>query len=176
MPLTPGFIAAAGFVVLVVVLKAAYRWWRSPRRRRHRYHIRAARRVLDRIAEFEHNGQKLAYLRKINPLTFEELILEAAARRGHKIYRNARYTGDGGIDGQIDVRGRRFLIQAKRYQGHINRQHLADFCVLVNQADAFGLFVHTGRTGEAARAELREQQVDVLSGDRLIKFLTHNPH
>ncbi|SPW93098.1 putative restriction endonuclease [Escherichia coli] len=36
-------------------------------------------------------------------------------------------TGDGGIDGQVIIGKYRYLIQAKRYRGHIALQHVQEF-------------------------------------------------
>lgn len=170
----PGILSVAGVVVLLLiyaVAQQAYRHWKSPRRRRHTYHIRRAQQVIERLGELAHDGQRLMYLRKIDPLTFEELLLETAARRGHKIYRNKRYSGDGGIDGRIVIEGEPFLIQAKRYKNHINRQHLAEFCTLVEAHKCSGLFCHTGRTGKGAREAITSDRVNVVSGRRLLRFI-----
>ena len=45
-------------------------------------------------------GYKIAYLRKIDPFTFEELLLEGFESHGFRTIRNKRHTGDGGIDGR----------------------------------------------------------------------------
>lgn len=37
-----------------------------------------------------------ARLRAMDPLAFEELLLECFERRDHQVIRNRRYTGDGG--------------------------------------------------------------------------------
>ncbi len=56
---------------------------------------RPARCVIDKYVP--HFGQKIAYLRKIDPFVFEELLLEGFERRGFEVIRNRRYTGDGGL-------------------------------------------------------------------------------
>ncbi|WP_192840691.1 restriction endonuclease, partial [Enterobacter hormaechei] len=43
------------------------------------------------------------YLRKIDPFVFEELLLEGFEAHGFRTIRNKRYTGDGGIDGQVII-------------------------------------------------------------------------
>src|SRR5699024_1294775 len=98
------------FVVLLALLTVLFGvlylvpllWKRLPRHRwrRHRMRREQAIRVHRRLIEIEHDGQRLAYLRKIDPLAFEELLLVVAELRGWKIQRNKRYTGDGGIDGK----------------------------------------------------------------------------
>ncbi|WP_248844390.1 restriction endonuclease [Escherichia coli] len=45
--------------------------------------------------------------------------MEGFESHGFRTIRNKRYTGDGGIDGQVKCGKHRYLIQAKRYRGHI---------------------------------------------------------
>lgn len=66
--------------------------------------------MIDKINTFPHFGQKIAYLRKIDPFVFEELLLEGFERRGFEVIRNRRYTGDGGIDGRVKIDGQTRLI------------------------------------------------------------------
>lgn len=143
---------------------------------KHFHHIVQARHVLDRLAEIRAAGavepQILAYLRKVDPTTFEELILEMAERAGCFVTRNTRYTGDGGIDGRFSTMDgfkarQRWIVQAKRYQDAINPQHVHEFADLVNGAQARGLFVHTGRTGNMSRTASRRADLVILSGFQL---------
>ncbi|MDG4868603.1 restriction endonuclease (plasmid) [Guyparkeria sp. 1SP6A2] len=139
--------------------------WRKPK---HRRCEQKARRVYARVAEIERPAQALAYLRKVDPYTFEELVLEAFAQRGYRIKRNARYSGDGGIDGRVWLDGELFLIQAKRYGGHISAAHVEDFGRVVEARGCKGFFIHTGRTGEGAARAAREADVWIISGQRLL--------
>jgi hypothetical protein len=95
-----------------------WREWRLPRS--HRRRIRAARRALTRIYEWE-AARIFGYLRKIDPLMFEELILESFARTGFRVRRNRRYSGDGGIDGQVRLNGAWAPVQCKRYSALLIR-------------------------------------------------------
>ncbi|MFQ6289544.1 restriction endonuclease [Yersinia enterocolitica] len=163
----PGFVvilmfSLLGWLVLLVSMKA----------NRHRRYQRQALRVLARLPLLAGDGQRLNYLRKINPYVFEELLLTAFERRGHRIKRNPRYSGDGGLDGQVWIDGQRYLIQAKRYGRTITPAHVADFGALVRRERCRGLFVHTGRTGPKSRAELtRLPEIELLSGQRLLALL-----
>lgn len=65
-------------------------------RPRHLWRRQAAKRVITKLQQIEGFGPRLAYLRKIDPFVFEELVLEGFERRGCKVRRNKRYTGDGG--------------------------------------------------------------------------------
>lgn len=143
--------------------------WRKPSQRRRE---RQARRSLEKLLSIPEPGRKFAYLRKIDPFTFEEMILEAYKLNGHKIKRNHRYTGDGGIDGRVWLDDELHLIQAKRYSGHINASHVRDFCALVAGKGCKGIFVHTGKTGEASRSLANcDPAVSMISGQRLLELL-----
>ncbi len=76
---------------------------------------------------------------------FEELLLEGFEAHGFRTIRNKRYTGDGGIDGGVIIGKYRYLIQAKRYRGHIALQHVQEFEKLLKRHNCRGLFCHTGK-------------------------------
>ena len=165
---------AAGVLIMTLVLAARRRGPDAHRRR-----IRRAGKVLDRLARFDRRSEParmFAYLRVLDPFVFEETILTALQHRGLPITRNRRYTGDGGIDGRCRIRGRLVLIQVKRYRKHIDPAHLAAFAALCRRDKALGLFVHTGRTGRASRdIARREDDVEIVSGARLLDLLTGQP-
>lgn len=163
-------------VLAALVLLSKYgvpilRWlgWRKPSQRRRE---RQARLNLVKLAGIPEPGRKFAFLRKVDPFTFEEMILESYELRGHKVKRNHRYTGDGGIDGRVWLDGELHLVQAKRYAGHISAAHMRDFCHLVAAKGCKGLFVHTGRTGGASRTLASDDEnVTIVSGQRLLDLL-----
>lgn len=142
---------------------------------RHLWRRRAAKRVMSKLQEIEGFGPRLAYLRKIDPFVFEELVLEGFERRGCKVQRNKRYTGDGGIDGRFWIKGNLYLVQAKRYSGHVSAAHLRDFCRLIDKQRCRGIFVHTGRTGKMTR-EIGEAHagVSIVSGEKLLQLVSPN--
>lgn len=114
-----------------------------------------------------------AYLRKIEPFVFEELLLTCFERQGYKIIRNTRYTGDGGIDGKVYIDGGLYLVQAKRYSGDIKLAHLHDFAATIKSNKCVGgYFIHTGKTGIGCRGYLdRNPYIQLISGQRLIEFI-----
>lgn len=63
---------------------------------RHRHYRRKAERVMAQLSSLPEGGAGVKYLRKINPYVFEELLLLAFERRGMRVIRNSRYSGDGG--------------------------------------------------------------------------------
>ncbi len=141
--------------------------------RSHRRRIRQARRVLKKIRPWlnEPSGpaRVFGYLRKIDPLSFEELVLQACVDMGWKVKRGTRYSGDGGIDGHVRLPGDPYwtAIQCKRYSSAIDPRHVRDFSTLVYPRRGF--FVHTGRTGDQSKAAAKG--VVFIGGGRLTDLI-----
>lgn len=129
-----------------------------------------AKRVFKIIRDIENAPQIMAYLKKVDPYAFEELLLDAFKRRGFKVIRNKRYSGDGGVDGRVIIRGHTFLIQAKRYKEHINPAHVETFNSLCEENKTYGFFIHTGKTGPMAKA-YHHDRLGMISGELLVRFL-----
>ncbi len=116
------------------------------------------------------------YLRNLDAFVFEEMILTAFKKKGYKIIRNKRYTGDGGIDGKVYIDKKLHLIQAKRYREHINLAHIKEFNEICANKNAYGLFIHTGKTGAQSRQEAINTNLDLISGDKLLNLLNLKSH
>lgn len=114
---------------------------------KHLAKIRVAKKVSKTINKIQNDnsGWLFSYLRKIDPFVFEELILLTFKKYGFKIKRNKRYTHDGGIDGRVKKNGEKFLVQAKRYSGNINSEHVNDFIKTCRCYKVCGYFIHTGK-------------------------------
>lgn len=172
-PLIVPLCALALFAGLLVLLSSGI-FKKTRKERKHSYHIAKSHQVFLKIREIETWQQALSYLRKINPTTFEELLLTSLSQAGIKIRRNSRYTGDGGIDGVAFLpNGQKLIIQAKRYTNFVSKEHIFDLSNVCHQQNGIGLFVHTGRTPKSAWKDL-PSNVRVISGERLIAFL-NNP-
>lgn len=165
---TPKIVALVVFVAVLLVAVSVLSFRGS---RRHRQKLRTAKTVYGRIQEME-DGQMIAYLRKIDPYVFEELILWAFRKKGFRVRRNKRYSGDGGIDGRVKINGQTFLIQDKRYTGHVSLAHVKAFDEVCRRRHRQGLFIHTGRTGEGSREVVwSSPRVSVISGSGLVELL-----
>jgi len=169
-------------ILLVTIIRAAllallYRRYHVPIR--HRWRRRQAKTMCEQLrGRDRHQPAALHYarLRGMDPLAFEELLLEAFERRGHRVIRNHRYTGDGGVDGEIIINGERWLIQAKRYRDAIRPEHVLDFAMLCATRGRRGMFIHTGRTGGMSRTiALGADGIEIVSGQRLLALLTGEP-
>lgn len=161
-------------LVCLAVLGWLIRYYRTPIK--HRWRRRQARVMCAQLRGRDRNQPATliyARLRAMDPLAFEELLLEAFALRGHRVTRNRRYTGDGGVDGEVVIDGVRFLIQAKRYRDAIRPEHVHAFAELCAARGRQGLFIHTGRTGNMSReAADASPLVTVISGRTLLALLT----
>jgi restriction system protein len=159
-------------LILIATILALISLFLSNRNTKHKRNIRKANRCIKKLKSMNNNRSVFGYLRKVDPFVFEEIILSALKENGHKIKRNRRYTGDEGIDGRVTIKGDKFLIQAKRYSGHINLQHVREFILICEKQGRKGLFVHTGKTGKASWAtSLSSRKLDIVSGDRLVGLL-----
>nr|WP_258167282.1 restriction endonuclease [Scandinavium goeteborgense] len=157
---------------MLVLYLVMTRKGRSHRQRRHQRYQNTAQRVLVRLKSLDGDGQRLVYLRKINPYVLEELLLTAFEQQGHTVVRSPSYSGDGGIDGQVVIDGVTWLIQAKRYRHSISPQHVQAFIRLLVSRNQPGFFIHTGRTGPASRALGRDcAQLRIISGQQLLDLL-----
>jgi restriction system protein len=145
------------------------------RKKSHRIRIIRAMRVFHVLkkAEFKTQPSRLfAYIRTIDPFVFEELLLIAFKSRGLKVIHNKRYTGDGGIDGIVILPSQqRMAVQAKRYQNHINVQHLKDFAQTIkNHRCHGGFFIHCGKSGAAVYQNIPDNMM-LISGATLHRLL-----
>ena len=146
------------------------------RKKSHRVCVAAAMRVFKTLQrqDFRLAPYRLfAYIRTIDPFVFEELLLIAFKKRGLKVIHNKRYTGDGGIDGVVILPSKhRIALQAKRYQKHINVQHIRDFSASIKVHGCHGgYFIHSGKSGQAVYNEL-SNDITLISGNNLHRLLT----
>ena len=176
LPQPDGGTLTAAYCAAVL---AAWLWTKRPRRapppkltrdERHTENVLASRRIVRSLRGNE--AAVLPTLREVTAHEFEEVVLTALARRGHRITRSPRYTGDGGWDGEVRVRGRRFLIQSKRYAGAIRAEHIEAFRLVCRAERCRGLFVHTGTMGPTSvAADAKARRVVVLHGEALARLM-----
>lgn len=142
---------------------------------KHQQNIQRGDRVLQRLrseATEVELPMVLAILRQMNPYVFEELLLTCCQEQGWQIQRNFRYSNDGGVDGRVLIAGKLYFIQAKRYTGHIKREHIQDFHKAIqHEGAAGGFFIHTGKTGSRSKELLLKYQIRLISGQQLVNFV-----
>lgn len=156
------------FVFILLLVIVFFR-----KKNKHQKNIYNSKKVISKLNSFEYDGQKMNYLKKIDPFLFEELLLTAFKSKGYRIVRNKRYTGDGGIDGIIfDRQNNKYLIQAKRYSNYINLAHVKEFGLLIKKEKCKGFFIHTGKTGKNSFKETFNHDIKIISGQNLIKLIT----
>lgn len=159
-------------ILFILLFLFLLRFFKKPRYNKHKVNIVKANKILKKVNSFQYPGQKINYLRKIDPFVFEEFLLSAFRNRGFKIRRNKRYTGDGGIDGIVfDPAGKKYLVQAKRYSSYINPEHVKTFQELVLKTKSHGgFFIHTGKTGKASYLHL-QKNIKIISGNVLLDLI-----
>lgn len=142
---------------------------------KHQLNIKHGDRVLQQLrskATSVELPMAIAMLRRMNPYAFEELLLTCCEEQGWQIQRNFRYSNDGGVDGRITIKGKLYLIQAKRYTGHIKKEHIQDFHKAIqHEGAAGGFFIHTGKTGPRSKELLLKYQIRLISGQQLVNFV-----
>lgn len=143
----------------------------------HQRNVRRSRKVLRTVRGFREPAafqQCFAYLRKVEPLVFEDVVLSALEDAGLLVLRSRRYTGDGGIDGVVWLPGEGwFAVQVKRYRSYVDPAHVRAFgCVVRERGFDGGLFIHTGRSGAALYGDLSAHGIRLVSGNRLTQLVT----
>lgn len=161
------FFALLITIVIVIIIKSL-----SRNGAKHKFRIKQGDNILKKLNSIESDAAKLAYLKKVNPYAFEELLLTALKRHGLKITRNKRYSGDGGIDGRAKLNGMPILIQAKRYDGFISKSHVELFIKTCKDNNCIGFFIHTGKTPSSCFELVKGTSVEIISGKRLIELLS----
>ena len=123
--------------------------------KKHQQYIRLAALVLEQLRDGEVQLPKaLGILRKMNPYAFEELLLTCCHEQGWEIERNFKYSNDGGLNGRVTIAGRLYLIQAKRYRGYINPQHIRDFHRVIEKDTAvFSLMRYSSSSEQTSFAD-----------------------
>lgn len=142
--------------------------------RRHLWNQKRSYKDLSKIREIgprQNPGRVFNWLRKVDPYRFEDICLSELDRRKVKIMRGTSYSGDGGIDGRFILNEELWLVQCKRYSGHIKTDHVYDFDLVCREHNAKGLFIHTGRTPAELNVVKRQYGVvKIISGDDLMGF------
>jgi len=144
---------------------------KKPLKQQHVYNRINAHRFLKKLKAFKTPQEQFYYLRGLDAFVFEEMILTSLKRCGFIIIRNDGYTNDGGIDGRAYYKDQHYLIQAKRYKGHIKAQDVDEFAKICKRRKGKGLFVHTGKTGDKAKESAKSKGVEIVSGVRLLDLL-----
>jgi restriction system protein len=137
---------------------------------RHQRYIKTGDKAISALKRIRNSDKSLNYLRAVNPYVFEEMVLSALKSEGHKITRSLSYSGDNGIDGRVVIRGKKILIQAKRYTGYIDNKHVSAFKLVCKEMGHKGIFIHTGRTGKLS-SSIAGKNIDIVSGERMLKLM-----
>jgi restriction system protein len=161
-------MVAVGIIALICGFLSANKSTHTKTESKHKSFQTQAKKLYKKIQTLEEQENVLLLLRRINHFVFEELILESFERRGAKIYRNRKYTGDGGVDGKIKIDGKLVLIQCKRYKGTVRTADVRLHSTLCKKQRCTGYFIHTGKT---PRASFAIENVHIISGKKLVELI-----
>lgn len=162
------------YLVLFIILISILVGYITAKEKNH-YRIKTGKKILKKIRTFEQpniESKIINYLRKIDPFTFEELLLTAFKESGCTIKRNKRYTGDGGIDGRFKFKGDKYYIQAKRYKGYIKKSDVIVFSNKCYNDNVNGLFIHTGKSVDVSKYDdLKLSNIVIINPEELVVFI-----
>lgn len=88
--LTPHFFNSLAIIIGFSIVLAILTVFFKRRYNRHTYNQKLSKKILKKINSFEHDGQRINYLRKINPFVFEELVLDAMEVNGYTCSEKSR--------------------------------------------------------------------------------------
>ncbi len=147
----------------------------------HLFHIKNSYRNLKKLRKLRNRQIVLSSLARMHHFQFEEILLSSLGGHGEvKIKRGYRYSGDGGVDGEVRIKGiGRVVIQAKRYNqnNYVSCSDVDAFIRLVSRRWFVrrGYFVTTGRVGRKARdlmaAKGQKHGVSFIDGDNLARLI-----
>ena len=116
----------------------------------------------------------------IEPIFFEQLILDLMEKLGYGKGKHVGKTGDGGIDGEIsqDKLGLETIyLQAKRYSSNVSAHDVRDFLGALSVKKASkGIFITTSDFPQKSRDDVAKSSKNVIliNGKELINHMIKN--
>lgn len=157
-PITPETAGAAfaGALSLAFAYRRLRRLWQRHRR-----------------AEWARGMEDLSRLRSLSPSEFEAFTAAAFERRGWRVEIVGREgRADGGLDLLIRKRGRRVVVQCKRYAARVGAPVIRETVGVMMHHRAHGAFV-VGLSGftRAAQDWAKGKPVRLIDGNQLLRVL-----
>jgi restriction system protein len=172
---TQWLVGAVGIYLLLYLFLPSRRSSRL-NKSQHRQNIRASKKALRRIKKLESKGDIISIFNMlrshISPYVFEELVLTSFSQYGARVIRSKRYSGDGGVDGEIIYKGEKILIQSKKYTHYIKAADTKRHISICSMKKSRGLFIHSGKSGKMSIDAVANSSVKIISGDDLIKLFS----
>lgn len=178
--LHPALTVGICVLAAVMVTATAFRRGRSRRRdaerrisrSRHRRLQKIARKTLATVRRSPENA--LDVLAAADHFVFEYVITLAYADCGHPTRKLRRLTGDGGIDGMVQLDGRWHVLQAKRYTGRLGSATVRTFIEATQRWRMPGILITSGGyTSPAKRLGTATPRITLLDGRALIRMICH---
>jgi restriction system protein len=110
----------------------------------------------------------------LSPADFEAYVADLFRRKGHRVTLRGR-SGDLGVDLEIvDDRGRRAIVQCKRYQNTIGAEVIRElYGTFMHEKAVHAYLVTTADISEAAREWARGKPLTLIDG-RLLEDIAHS--
>ena len=127
-------------------------WGKSSLKRKEPWRVQASKNWLREFRSGKNSIEsvrRFMHVRNVDHFLWEEILMTCFEERGYRIIRT-KMTRDGGADGFVNINGQHVIIQAKRYKGLINKQHVIELDELVKNHRKYnkGLFIHTGKSSK----------------------------
>ena len=122
----------------------------------------------------------LKKIKTIEPIFFEQLILDLMEKFGYGKGKHSGKTGDGGIDGEIsqDKLGLETIyLQAKRYSSNVSAHDVRDFLGALSVKKASkGIFITTSDFPQRSRDDVAKssKSIILINGKELINHMIKN--
>ncbi len=116
-------------------------------------------------------------LYRLTPSQFEEYVAQRLfARQGYAV-ENTPDVADGGVDIFVtDSRGRRAVVQCKRYHGTVGEAVVRDlYGTMLHNGAAMGYLVTAGAISEAARQWAAGKSIFLIDGHELEQLAKAEP-
>ena len=116
----------------------------------------------------------------MEPIFFEQLILDLMEKLGYGKGKHVGKTGDGGIDGEIpqDTLGlEKIFLQAKRHSSNISASQVRDFSgSLSGEKSSKGVFITTSDFTQKSRDYVAKSSTSIIliNGKELINYMIKN--
>jgi len=125
-----------------------------------------------RAEEQKEASQTLERLSKLSPRGFEEFIGDLFEGLGYQRVNIRGGSGDQGVDILAEKDGQRVAIQCKRYKGIVGLHQVRDLIGAMRLEDAQrGLLITTGVFSIQAERMVREAQIEMIDGNKLIEVI-----
>jgi len=116
------------------------------------------------------------YLKTVDPRVFEHIVCELFRRMGYKAAVTA-YRGDSGIDGYLEMDGKKSILQCKRVNGAVGESVLRDlYGTMHANAASSAVIVTTGYVSNPAKTWAEGKPIRIIELNELRELIDRHFH